>query len=174
MTAGRKPKPTNMKILQGNPGKRPLNRAEPKPTAKIPSCPKTLTGEARKEWRRVTKELAQLGLLTAIDRAVLALYCQAWGRWVYAEEQLEKLRTWAGRDGEEPELPPPGWTFTTDKGYEGVTPWLSIANKAASEVRKLAAEFGMTPSSRSRVTVTKAEEVDPYEAFRRQRTGTTG
>lgn len=154
-----------MKILQGNPGKRPLNRAEPRPTAKIPSCPKTLTGEARKEWRRVTRELAALGLVTTIDRAVLALYCQAWGRWVDAEAQLAKLG-------------PERWTFTTENGFEGQTPWLGIANKAASEVRKLAAEFGMTPSSRSRVTVTKAEEVDPYEAFRSrrapERTGTKG
>jgi P27 family predicted phage terminase small subunit len=109
----------------------------------------------------VTKELAQLGLLTGIDRAVLVMYCQAWSRWVEAEQHLV-------------DLGPERWTFSTDNGYQAPSPWLGIANAAAKEVRRLAVEFGMTPSSRSRVTVSKQEEQDPYEAFRRQRNGTSG
>lgn len=51
-TRGRKPKPTAMKELEGNPGKHPLNTSEPKPNKKAPACPKWLEPEAKKEWRR--------------------------------------------------------------------------------------------------------------------------
>src|SRR5579859_506648 len=85
---GRKPKPSRLKILQGNPGKRPLNDKEPQPAAGRPSCPKALGGEARKEWNRVARALLRLGLLTHIDRAALAGYCQSWARWVFAEARL--------------------------------------------------------------------------------------
>ena len=52
-TRGRKPKPTAMKELEGNPGKHPLNTSEPKPNKKAPACPKWLEPEAKKEWRRL-------------------------------------------------------------------------------------------------------------------------
>lgn len=55
-TRGRKPKPTAMKELEGNPGKHPLNTSEPKPTKKAPACPKWLEPEAKKEWRRLAKQ----------------------------------------------------------------------------------------------------------------------
>ena len=69
---GRKPKPTAIKELEGNPGKRPLNEAEPKPVKKAPSCPKWLEPEAKKEWRRLSKQLEQSGVLTEVDQAAFA------------------------------------------------------------------------------------------------------
>src|SRR5713101_6600171 len=86
---GRKPVPTTLKLLRGNPGKRPLNPDEPQPRVEIPPCPSHLSTEAKKEWRRSAKLLAELGLLASIDRAALALYCEAWARWVQAEEALQ-------------------------------------------------------------------------------------
>ena len=67
--AGRKPKPTRLKLITGNPGKRRLNEREPKPKAVVPRCPVELCDAAKKEWRRIGKQLAVLGLLTEIDRA---------------------------------------------------------------------------------------------------------
>ena len=61
---GRKPKPTAVKQLEGNPGKRQLNANEPKPAARAPSCPKWLEDDAKKEWRRLAKQMEQLGILT--------------------------------------------------------------------------------------------------------------
>ena len=78
---GRKPKPTAIKELEGNPGKRPLNDAEPKPERKAPPCPKWLEPEAKKEWRRLSKQLEQIGVLTEVDQAAFASYCQAYARW---------------------------------------------------------------------------------------------
>ena len=71
---GRKPKPTAVKQLEGNPGKRQLNANEPKPVARAPSCPKWLEDDAKKEWRRLAKQMEQLGILTEVDMAAFAGY----------------------------------------------------------------------------------------------------
>ena len=62
-TRGRKPKPTAMKELEGNPGKHPLNTSEPKPNKKAPACPKWLEPEAKKEWRRLAKQMEAIDTL---------------------------------------------------------------------------------------------------------------
>ena len=85
-TRGRKPTPTAIKELEGNPGKRALNDKEPKPQKKAPACPKWLEDEAKKEWRRLAKQMEQLGILTQVDMAAFAGYCQAYARWKEAEE----------------------------------------------------------------------------------------
>ena len=77
---GRKPKPTALKVLEGNPGGRPLNPNEPKPAKKAPRCPSWLEDEAKKEWKRMGKTLEQMGLLTEMDMAAFAGYCQAYAR----------------------------------------------------------------------------------------------
>ena len=87
---GRKPKPTAVKQLEGNPGKRQLNANEPKPAARAPSCPKWLEDDAKKEWRRLAKQMEQLGILTEVDMAAFAGYCQAYARWKEAEEFINK------------------------------------------------------------------------------------
>lgn len=155
--AGRKPLPTQMKVLRGNPGKRAINKDEPKPKAKVPPCPRHLSKEARKEWRRISKELLTLGLLTVVDRAALAAYCQAWSRWVEAEEQMSK--------------PDFKLVRSTDKGYEHASPWVGVANNALKQMKAFLVEFGLTPASRSRVSVAKPEDRDPYSEFLARKAG---
>ena len=87
---GRKPKPTRLKLIEGNPGKRPLNKHEPKPEPKVPTCPAHLCPAAKAEWKRLSRELFVLGIVTALDRAALAAYCQAYGRWAEAERKLKE------------------------------------------------------------------------------------
>lgn len=149
--AGRPPKPTALKKLGGNPGKRVLNKNEPTPKGKRPSCPKHLDGEARREWNRMAKQLFDLGLLTEVDRAALAAYCQAWARWVQAEEEMR--------------APDFKMITTTDSGYPVVSPWMGIATMAMKQMKTFLTEFGMTPSSRSKVTRTVEPEADPYEEY---------
>jgi len=72
---GRRAKPTQLKIVTGNPGKRPLNADEPRPDANIPECPPELLAH------RLAGELAALRLLTNLDRAALAAYCGAYALW---------------------------------------------------------------------------------------------
>ena len=139
---GRKPKPIALKRLAGNPGKRPLGD-EPQPPVpdSVPYVPRHLNTEAKREWRRIVKVLMDLGLYTEVDRAALAMYCQAWGRWVGAERELIKK----------------GAVLTSDKGNLYQNPWLHVANKAWEQMRKVLAEFGLTPSSRSRLMITAVE-----------------
>ena len=92
-TRGRKPKPTTMKELEGNPGKHPLNTSEPKPNKKAPACPKWLEPEAKKEWRRLAKQMEAIGILTEVDMAAFAGYCQAYARWKEAEEFITQHGT---------------------------------------------------------------------------------
>lgn len=153
--AGRKPKPTALKALQGNPGKRPLNEREPKPKVKRPSAPRFLEGEAKKEWNRMVKLLLPLKLISEVDRAALAAYCQAWARWIDAEQHIQ-------RDG---------MVVSTDKGNLIQSPYVGIANSAMKQMRAFLVEFGMTPSSRSRVSVPTDDDADPYENFRRAKSG---
>lgn len=66
--AGRKPKPTALKTLEGNPGKRKINKKEPIPGKGIPTCPEWLLPEAKLEWERLAAVMDQMGLLTEVDR----------------------------------------------------------------------------------------------------------
>lgn len=86
---GPKPLPTNLKLIDGVRSDR-INFDEPKPEPIVPRCPASLVGEAKKEWRRVSKELENLGLLTRLDRAALAAYCSAWGKFIEAGRALKK------------------------------------------------------------------------------------
>ena len=61
--AGRKPKPTAIKKLEGNPGKRKLNTKEPIPAKGMPDCPEWLLPEAKKEWERLADLMNQMGFL---------------------------------------------------------------------------------------------------------------
>ena len=74
---GRKPKPSALKMFEGNPGKRPLKQTEPNPTVETKECPVHLNDEAQAEWNRITPDLHTLGLVARVDRAALAAYCQA-------------------------------------------------------------------------------------------------
>jgi P27 family predicted phage terminase small subunit len=132
---GRKPKPTALKVLAGNPGKRKLNHSEPIAPG-IPECPEFLDTEAKAEWFRTAKVLTDMGVLTKADRSALAAYCVAYSRWVHAEDQVKKY----GFIVKSPE-----------KGFPMKSPYLTVADQALEIMRKLMVEFGMTPSSRSRL-----------------------
>lgn len=149
-------KPTAWRRAEGNRGKRAWNHAEPKPPEGTPECPEHLSEEARAEWHRLVDTLVSMGVITIVDRAVLAAYCQAYGRWVEAEQKLK----------ETPLL------FKTPSGYVQQSPWLGIANRQMELMGRHMAEIGLTPASRSRVIamtnpeprdiVTKVEFVTVY------------
>lgn len=141
MRPGPKPIPTSLKKLNGNPGKRPLNDDEPQPEIGAPEPPEFLTEAALEEWNRLIPELVELGLVSQLSRATIAAYCQAYGRWKEAEAHLAV----------EP------YVLIGEKGGSYQNPWLAIANKAMEQMQKIAAEFGMTPSSQSRVSTTKPQ-----------------
>jgi P27 family predicted phage terminase small subunit len=145
---GPAPKPTKLKALAGNPGKRKLNDAEPKPRAGAPACPAWLDAEAKAEWKRILPELQALKLLTKVDRAALAGYCQSYSRWRTAEQAIAKY----------------GLTFETERGPRK-RPEVSISEKASALMKGFLQEFGLSPASRSRVHVPTDKPTDPLDAF---------
>lgn len=150
---GRKPKPTALKVLEGNPGKRPLNNNEPKPEKKAPKYPAWLEPEAKKEWKRMTKTLEAIGVLTQVDATAFAGYCQAYARWKEAEEFLSKH----------------GTIFKTPSGYIQQVPQVSIAQTYLKIMKDFCSEFGLTPAARSRISVSTTEGAsdDPMEEMLR-------
>lgn len=171
--AGRRPKPTALKELAGNPGKRALNRAAEDAaqgataaaqaggasvqgqTARPPTCPAWLQGEARKEYRRAGKILAQMRVLHESDRTALAAYAQQYAQWIEAQEQVRLT----------------GVIVQSPNGFPIQNPYLSVANQALKQMRALLVELGMTPAARSRVHPVEKETGDPFEDFLRQRDG---
>ena len=151
MHAGRKPKPSAIKILEGNPGKRPLNEYEPKPLKKAPPCPKWLEPEAKKEWRRLAKTLEAMGVLTDADMAAFAGYCQAYARWKEAEERITDR----------------GLVIRTPSGYPQQVPYISIAQQYLKLMQQFAEQFGLTPAARSRIIAGNGESkaVDDMDAL---------
>jgi P27 family predicted phage terminase small subunit len=133
---GRRPTPTRLKMLTGNPGKRPLNHDEPRPEAAIPDCPVELSPAAKAEWTRLVEDLAALRLLTNLDRAALAAYCGAYALWAEATEAIQKY----------------GAMVKSPSGYPIQSPYVSIANRQAELMMRIASEFGFTPASRSRIS----------------------
>ena len=144
---GRKPKPTRIKVLTGNPGKRPLNERELKPEASVPTCPPELRPAAQSEWHRLVGELAKLNMLTNLDRAALAAYCEAYAMWGEAIEAIQKF----------------GAMVKSPSGFPMQSPYVSFANKQAEIMIRIASEFGFTPASRGRISVPSEREPTLFE-----------
>jgi P27 family predicted phage terminase small subunit len=148
MTIGRPPKPTALRVLNGNAGKRPINHREPKLTAKAPAAPVSLQPEARAEWDRVVGLLVAAGIMTEIDRGILAAYCTAWGTAEIALRGLAHMRQ------NDPVFC--GMLIRSAKGNLMSNPLMGILNVALRDVRTYSGELGMTPAARSKIRATEA------------------
>lgn len=152
---GPKTKPTKLKLLTGTARPHRLNPDEPQPKLACPDAPAHLTDAARIEWDRVVEELVTLKILTRLDRGALAAYCQAYGRWNAAETALARM---ASHDAVSE-----GLIIKTRSGNFIQNPLVGAANKAMADMVRYAAEFGMTPSARTRVSgATDEGEDNPF------------
>jgi P27 family predicted phage terminase small subunit len=137
---GRRPTPSALKLVDVT--HRRANEREPRPTPGAPDAPEWLSPAARAEWDRVAPELARMDLLTHVDMAALAAYCQCYAHYVEAERVIQEH----------------GFTVSIrdDKGVLKAVipvPEIGIAVKMLDKVRQFANEFGFSPSSRSRIEV---------------------
>lgn len=158
---GPKTKPTALKVLEGNPGKRPLPENEPKPRPIPPKCPTWLNSDAKKMWKRLAPELERMGLLTIVDGEAFSAACQSYGVWVECEKFFKK---------KDPETGKPytrTYTYINKFGAENQIerPEVKIGQKAIAEFRAFCSEFGLSPASRARISVKPAEEEDPLESL---------
>lgn len=144
---GPKPQPSALLRLTGS--RRVADRAgEPQPPVKLPPCPRDLSKAARAEWRRVGRELLNLGLVTPLDRTALALVCELWARWCECQDKIKEH----------------GLVIKSPSGFPQANPYISIGNKCIEQLSKLLPEFGLTPSSRTRLR-TPTPESKPGDPF---------
>jgi P27 family predicted phage terminase small subunit len=137
LKSGPKPTPSKLKLLRGNPGRRPLNPAEPECEPATLDPPAWLEGDELLKWQETAPELLAAGLLATIDTDALLSYCNAWARWRVAEAHIKKH----------------GPIIAAPSGYPVHSPYLAIADKALARMQAFQSEFGMSPSARSRVHV---------------------
>jgi len=136
---GRKPKPTHLKLVAGNPGRRPLNRREPKPRRVIPSPPAHLSPAALVVWGRASAVLDRMGVLTEADTIGLERICETYVEVVDLTADIAKR----GRTQR---------VKTKAGGYmERQRPQFMMLSDADKRLRAWIVEFGQTPSARSRV-----------------------
>lgn len=150
MKPGPPKKPAELQLLQGNPGQHKL----PARNIEIPEAsavPPLLAGKGRAEWDRIYPILKQLGLLTTIDREVLVCYCQAVHDYDWAVKQLRKEGRIV-RAANKTKIPHPA---------------LVIQKRAAAEILKFSAQFGMTPAARAGIDIGKGkgDPGDPKSKF---------
>lgn len=80
---GTRPRPTAMRVLTGNPSKRPLPAHEPAPDALEEAVPPEVVEDtARAEWIRTIVVAIRCGMVTSTDRALAIAHCRLWSRWV--------------------------------------------------------------------------------------------
>lgn len=165
--AGRKPLPANVHLLRGNPSHKSqaeLGAASLPLPVEVPACPAFLGHLARAEWRRIAPLLKTAGLVTAIDRGVLAMYCQAYGEWALLEQRVKEKLLAMTAGGSDPLVE------TTPSGYRQVSALAQARDRAADRMLRAAKEFGMSPATRINGLAPFQPQLpgmpgDPMEAF---------
>ena len=132
---GAKPKPTRLKILTGNPGRHRINQSEPRPAVVSPQPPAYAGREIKGFYKRNAQMLADLGVMTTADVDAFELMATHFGIAIDAAKRIRKE----------------GLTREDDDGIERKHPLLQVLRDNSTAFRAYAVEFGMTPSSRSRV-----------------------
>ena len=147
-----RPKPTAIRKLEGNPGHRALNDAEPQ-YAGAPKPPADLSKAGKREWRRIVKMLTPVGLATEAEQTILQMYVTAYETWTDAVTNLRRTG---------PVLKSP------TNGFPMQNPYLAVVNKTFDQLKSCLGELGLTPAARTRVTATAApDEENPWEALKR-------
>lgn len=147
------PKPAALRLLEGNPGKRALDLSDGvNPRVVVPSIPKHLGPEARKEWKRITPLLEELGLISGLDRTALALYCQAVGRLCELEEAFSGMIEVSKKDGVTYGAAVYEASHTvTPSGYAQQSVIVQLLGKQRDQVNRYLMHFGLSPAARGRV-----------------------
>ena len=145
--------PTKLKLLNGNPSQRKLT-PEPAPVTCVPKMPTFVYKNkfAREEWKRIIPELEKVGLISLLDRAAIGAYCVAFSDYETLARYTAKMT---------PE----------DEGY---LDYIRALRQAAVLLKQYFQDFGMSPSSRTKVVMTRKpgeseNEFDKWESRNNQK-----
>ena len=151
---GRPAVPTQLKILRGNPGKRRIKAEEPVPPSDGIEMPAYLGEVAQRRWSVMLPLLQAVRVMTRADIEALARYCDTYEWWLATRAKLKA-------DGDT-------YPILNDKGevkYVAQRPEVSIAHKLAAQLHALEADFGLTPSSRTKLATQVEVKKDALEEF---------
>jgi len=146
---GPAPKPTALKLLAGNPGKRTLNQNEPQPERIIPAMPRGMPKPAQRFWKTYADRLDRLGLLTEVDDPAFTLMAIHYG---VAWEAARILRD-------------EGLATVDENALTRKHPMLQVLRDSTRTFLQLADRFGLTPSARARLSIPEQATLDDYEVF---------
>ncbi|MFC0340793.1 phage terminase small subunit P27 family [Paracoccus niistensis] len=148
--AGRKPLPTQLKLVKGTARPHRMNPAEPQPVVSVPAPPEHLDEAAVAKVTELAELLARHGVMTELDAGALARYVVIWRRWLEAEAEVKRR----------------GPVVKAAGGNIIQNPFLAVANKCLAQMGQIESEFGLTPSSRTRIRMAApGEAADPFEDY---------
>jgi len=140
MTAGRPPKPTELKRKQGNPGKRPI--ASIASVTMLPQAstavPEHLSDKSKSLWLKLRETAFWI---SNTDESNLVML-------------LEKLDR---RDELVAKLQASDFVLYTDKGYAYANPLVGMISTIETEITKLFSLLGLTPTDRTRLGVAEVK-----------------
>jgi P27 family predicted phage terminase small subunit len=149
--SGRRPKPTALKVLRGNPGQRKLNEAEPIPPAGEVTIPR-LSETAKVIWAELAPVATAMGTLTRADGKAFATLCEL-------QATLDAACAEKDREGFSPFLVT---TMVDSAGNEHANvkehPAIKLERNTAAALRPYYEKFGLEPVGRARISVPKAQE----------------
>ena len=148
------PTPSALKVIRGNPGKRALNKREPRPQAKPPECPDYVKADpvALAYWEHYVPILMDMKVLTVADQTVLASLCLVHSHLILNLKKVRELNA-AGDSGIA------GIVIATKSGYLAPNQLYLNVQTAIEQELKLCRELGLSPSARTRInTVSNGPE----------------
>lgn len=148
---GPAPKATNMRILEGNPSRRPINNDEPQPEAGA-ECPYWATDGAREVWKEVAPVLIECGILTKADCVMFAAWCDAVANHKAVSQQLDAAICVPLEDDPEPAYI-----------QKQVKALIASQRNYAELMVKFGTKFGLSPSDRTGLKVSKPKEASKWE-----------
>ena len=143
---GPAPKPTELRILHGNPRQHAICKDEVRPPVvdSAPQPPEELTAKGKELWVTIAARLKALNLLTEIDLTMLARYCDNLEKWLKAKQVMDTL----------------GSTYTMPNGIQANRPEVSLYTQLGKDLTRLEQQFGMSPAARVGLNVKQPDKGD--------------
>ena len=154
---GRHAKPTALKVIQGNPGKRKINKNAPSPDAltKVPEPPEWFGEIAANIWRQVVPWLIEAKILTGTDLHNLEAFCMAYQRWREAQDDITK-----------------NGIIVMGAKQEIKNPACTVSNETLRQMAAYGGALGLDPAARARLKPGGNQKPDnPFAALRGGKAG---
>ena len=150
-------KPSHLHVVEGTARKSRMNKNEPKLATKRPKMPSGMSAKAKKTFGDVCDLLEQMGILTIADGMALELLCEAYAEWKDFSDMVQAeggVYRSAGANGTE---------------LVKAHPAVAMRADAWKRVKSMMSEYGLTASSRTKVSAEQPASSDPLDEYLNRR-----